>query len=310
MKTILIYYSLTGNTEKIAKAIQTGVQQITGHCDLFTIKEANPRNIYEYDLIGLGSPVYRGQEPDNVAAFVKNIRFVGGKHAFVFSTHCTMPLNFFASMTRKLNKKGLMIIGNSSWYGSHYNPPYSETPYLTDGHPDEIDLKEAESFGGAMVERSARVNSGEVGLVPKVPEFLPPPDLGGEVIISQPFSKLVKYSRQKCLFPACRLCMDNCPMDGIDLSVEPPVIAKPCLDCGFCEQLCPTNAMNADAWLEAPRKLIKRVHREFGAENLREAEAQGRFRRIIPEEEVGWDTPIHKVYKGRPRWIIGRGLMS
>ena len=58
MKCIAIYFSQTGNTEKIAMAIQKGIKQITGHCDLVKIKDANPRRLYEYDLIGIGAPQY------------------------------------------------------------------------------------------------------------------------------------------------------------------------------------------------------------------------------------------------------------
>jgi flavodoxin len=86
MKCIVIYFSQTGNTEKVAKAIQAGVKQASGHCDITKIKDANPRRLYEYDLIGLGSPCF-GREPFNVAAFINKMRFVGGKHVFAFTTH-------------------------------------------------------------------------------------------------------------------------------------------------------------------------------------------------------------------------------
>ena len=56
MKCVVIYFSLTGNTEKIARAIQTGIRQVAGHCDILPIKEANPRRLRDYDLIGLGNP--------------------------------------------------------------------------------------------------------------------------------------------------------------------------------------------------------------------------------------------------------------
>jgi hypothetical protein len=89
VKCIIIYFSQTGNTEKIAKAIQTGLKSITGHCDILTLKEANPKRLYDYDLIGLGSLVII-KEPPNVSAFINSLRFVGGRHAFSFCTHGAM----------------------------------------------------------------------------------------------------------------------------------------------------------------------------------------------------------------------------
>ena len=37
--------------------------------------------------------------------------------------------------------------------------------------------------------------------------------------------------------------MGNCPMDGIDLTVKPPVNGKPCEGCSFCIKIYPTGAL-------------------------------------------------------------------
>ena len=76
MKCIVIYFSQTGNTEKVAIAIQSGVKQAAGNCDLAEIRQADPLGLKEYDLIGLGSPVM-GAAPANVGEFVNKMRFVG-----------------------------------------------------------------------------------------------------------------------------------------------------------------------------------------------------------------------------------------
>ena len=149
MKCVVIYFSQTGNTEKIAKAIQVGVKQIAGTCDILSLKEANPKILYEYDLIGLGSPVME-VEPPNVIVFIRNMRFVGGKHVFSFCTHLDMGFCYFPSIIPKLKEKGLIVIGWHDWYGTSFQYP-CPTPFLTDGHLDEIDLKEAEEFGREMV---------------------------------------------------------------------------------------------------------------------------------------------------------------
>ena len=47
--------------------------------------------------------------------------------------------------------------------------------------------------------------------------------------------------------PRCRLCMDNCPVKAIDLSVDPVVFRKGCISCYFCEMLCPTGSIQVDA---------------------------------------------------------------
>lgn len=169
MKCAVIYFSQTGNTEKIARAIQSGVKEIAGHCDILTLKEANPKNLYEYDLIGLGSMVFDFKEPANVTSFISNLRFLGGKHIFSFCTHCTMGFLYFPSVVPKIKKRGLTVIGWCDWYGHNWGPIHNPTPYGTDGHPDEIDLKEAEEFGREMVWRSQRIYAGETSLIPEEP---------------------------------------------------------------------------------------------------------------------------------------------
>jgi flavodoxin/NAD-dependent dihydropyrimidine dehydrogenase PreA subunit len=308
MKCIVIYFSQTGNTEKVAKAIQAGVKQTAGHCDIVKIKEANPRRLYEYDLIGLGTPVIDFVEPRNVRAFINDMRFVGGKHVFAFGTHGTHPEHFFPSMVPKLKRRGLTVIGMRSWYGSCY-VSIEAKPYPTDGHPDEIDLKEAEDFGREMVERSWRIAAGETELIPPVPPKPPPlPEALGLDGFPNSFKSMLKFHKEKCRYPKCRLCMDNCPMDGIDLSVKPPVMAKPCLGCAFCAKICPTGAIDGDAWAETMAPKVAKLMPVFKLPHLEEAEREGRFRRLVPVEDIGYDTPVYKVYNKHPQWVIGKGL--
>lgn len=305
MKCVVIYFSQTGNTEKVAKAIQTGVKQAAGHCDIVKIEEANPRRLYEYDLIGLGSPVFFSKEPGNIDVFINNMRFVGGKHIFSFCTHCTTWTPYFPSVVPKLQDKGLIVIGWNDWYAHNWQPITQPTPYLTDGHPDEIDIQEAEDFGREMVWRSQRIYAGKTDLIPDTPPQGPP--LFTQIPLSA-FKDLVGYDRERCRYPKCRLCMDNCPMDGIDLTIDPPILAKPCIYCTFCEAICPSGAITISLeWLESTVQKERKILQSICVDELNKAEAEGHFRRLFPEEKVGWDTPIFKVQDTHPRWIIGKG---
>lgn len=313
MKAVVIYSSQTGNTEKIAYAIQRGVKQVTGQCDSLKMKETNPKRLYEYDLIGIGAPTHGSKEPAWVDTFIKNMRYVGGKHCFTFSTHGTLPANFFASIIPKLKKKGLIVIGYDDWYGGG-NHAQNPGPWYTEGHPDEIDLEEAEAFGREMVMRSARISHGETNLIPEVPAMIDFGELAPEKVFRdrRHVREFAKYEREKCLYPECRLCMDNCPWDGIDLTVDPPILHQPCTYCGgLCEAICPTGAINWDAWRAHPMQEVtpggKGHIEELGLPTLREAEKQGRFRRLISEEEVNSYVPPVGYYDKHPRFIIGKG---
>ena len=55
MKSIVIYYSWTGNTKQIAEAIHTGMSKIFNNCEIARLEEVDVEKLMEYDLIGLGS---------------------------------------------------------------------------------------------------------------------------------------------------------------------------------------------------------------------------------------------------------------
>ncbi|UCG67329.1 MAG: hypothetical protein JSW12_10230 [Deltaproteobacteria bacterium] len=293
MKSIIAYFSQTENTKRIARAIHKGMSELVEQCDIARLTRIDYRDLSKYDLIGLGSPVWNGV-PTHVRRFINTMPRLPEKHSFAFCTHGTKPERFFPSVVRLLGKRGLIVIGTRDWYGS-VNHPLLPKPYLTDGHPDEIDLREAGDFGKEMVELSRRISAGETELIPPLPPMPPPRTL------SRPRTKL-KLNVEKCRYPECRLCMDNCRLKIIDLSVSPPIFPKSCQPCYFCELICPEGAIEAD--YESNSKLeIGRAKRIF-TEALDKAEAEGRFRRLVPKADIGWNTPYYKVYNKHPRYVI------
>jgi Fe-S-cluster-containing hydrogenase component 2 len=331
MKSIIIYHSLTGQTEKVAQAVQAGVQQATGHCDLVKIKDASPRHLSQYDLIGLGSPCSRvgftapcphadpeyhknrdkfqvGLVPMNVEDFIKGIMYVGGKHAFVFNTHPIVPLPgyFFPTIVPMLKKRGLTVIGMKEWYVNSYLP-WDADPYPTAGHPDALDLQEAESFGKEIVERSRKIGAGETKLIPKVPR-MPQPQPQFTACAWETYQSAYRFHPEKCWYPRCQLCMDHCPVDGIDLSVDPPVIGQPCeKQCAFCTMVCPTGALEMEEFIRDQFPQYLRIQREVALPILARAEAKGKFRRLLPVEKVGLETPFYQKHNQHPQWVIGKG---
>ena len=148
-----------------------------------------------------------------------------------------------------MRQRGLIIIGWNDWFGSAYFPAIPK-PYFTDGHPDKIDLKEAEEFGREMVERSRKIYQGETDLIPTFPVgkeydeiYDPAPRAPAEIVAE--YSRIednmeLKINPAKCKHPKCSICADHCPMDCIDFSQSPVVRMMACDRCWLCEQACPT----------------------------------------------------------------------
>jgi flavodoxin/ferredoxin len=310
MKSIIIYYSQTGNTKKIAQAIHAGMSQTGEPCEIARLKDVDPHGLAGYDLIGLGSPLVHSREHRNVGRFLSSLRNVDGKHAFAFCTHGAIPGYYFQRVVPAMEQKGLTVIGWENWFCAAYHPIIPK-PYFTDGHPDEIDLKEAEDFGREMVERSQRVSRGETDLIPTLPKgkeyderYFPVADsFSGDdgawkrLVVRDSF----KINTEKCNYPKCTYCADNCPNDAIDLSASPPIFDRDCDLCFLCEQICPRGAIEYDY---GP---LENSHKPLNISVLQSSvnafEVKGLFRRLVPDEKIGWETSF-RTLKKPPRFKI------
>ena len=101
--------------------------------------------------------------------------------------------------------------------------------------------------------------------------------------------------------------MDNCTMGYIDLASEPQKYGDlgnacdDCHGCTYCEMLCPVGAIHP----AQPYEEVCPVGQDHGSELfcmvLEKAENEGKFRRLLPFEEVGTKTPFYSVHDKHPR---------
>ncbi len=101
MRAAIIYWTQTGNTKKVAHAIEEGLTDAGAEVDLLRVEDASELDVYAYDLLCVGFPSYQWSPPRPVADFL-NRRFnvyrregrvkigappVPGKHALIFCTY-------------------------------------------------------------------------------------------------------------------------------------------------------------------------------------------------------------------------------
>jgi flavorubredoxin len=101
VKAAVLYWSKTGTTEKVARAIAEGLGKGGADVLLQHIRDASDLDFYAYDLVCVGAPSYRWRPPEPVNAFL-TAKFnaysgqgrvkvgapqVPGKHALVFCTY-------------------------------------------------------------------------------------------------------------------------------------------------------------------------------------------------------------------------------
>lgn len=156
MKTLVTYFTQTGNTKKIAEAIYDA---ITGEKDIKEIKDVS--DFEGYDLVFVGSPVMEFNIPPKVTNFItKN---VAGKNMAFFMTHA-VPEGFEAIHSWTGTIKDFAASGNYlgtfECQGELAQPVYdmlmgSDDPEMKGfaemtlpgrGQPDEAHVQKAKEF--------------------------------------------------------------------------------------------------------------------------------------------------------------------
>ena len=297
--------------------IRDAIESIAGQCDIVRMEEADIQVLGGYDLIGLGCPTFAYAEPANVKAFIKTMGPLKGRQSFIFSTYGGHPGNVLPSMARKLRRQGLKVVGGFNCDGWDHMPHYT-SPWYTEGHPDEVDLKAAAYFGREMAQRSRMINGGEKVSLPKFQWLKGFYEEGPKTTqVNRPLSRDFKIKMtvdtKECRYPKCRLCVDNCPVNAIDLSVSPVVFRKGCISCYFCEMLCPTGAIEADpASVKAHQQgtiemLLQRKYPEFFEKAKTELidNRSTLYRMLVDRVEIGNMLTMYEEFLDkRPRYII------
>jgi len=166
-KCVVVYSSMTGNTEKAARAIQKGLEEAAGSCDIFSMRDASPYEMGGYDFIALGWPLMGPNLKLDVDTFLADLRYVGGKHVILFSTSDSASNNH-GKAVEPLTEHDAIIIGSKSWHGAVYGPLGDPTPGRGDGHPNKEDLEEAKNWAKDRWELSRKIYAGSTDLIPSM----------------------------------------------------------------------------------------------------------------------------------------------
>jgi NAD(P)H dehydrogenase (quinone) len=152
-RILVIYSSKTGNTESLAKAIVTGVEEAKGvECQIKRTVEVSNQDLLAAQGFIIGSPVYfgsmsgelkemfdksvviRGKLEGRVgAAFATSGHHTGGKETTIFSIIQAMLIH------------GMIIVADPITVGGHYG-------VATCGRPDNEGLNSAKALGKRVAE--------------------------------------------------------------------------------------------------------------------------------------------------------------
>jgi flavodoxin len=155
-KTLITYFSHTGNTKKVAEAIY---ETVVGEKQLKSFREVEAEEIKDYDLIFIGFPVHSHSVPYAMEPFIKKIP--PNKKIAFFSTHGSLTgsrLSREAIEHATVLASKAKLLGSFSCRGkvsfealevlekSPEHRAWVDMAASASTHPDKNDLKEAASF--------------------------------------------------------------------------------------------------------------------------------------------------------------------
>jgi flavodoxin I len=116
MKSLIVYDSAYGNTEKIARSIGDA---IVGDVKVLRASEVNPSDVESLDLLIVGSPTYGGRPTPPIQAFLKEVSEPAVKGLKVATFDTRVPAKWvkifgFAAgkIAGRLKKKGGILISS------------------------------------------------------------------------------------------------------------------------------------------------------------------------------------------------------
>lgn len=292
MKVLIICFSQTGNTRKVAECIQDGINEVTESCELIRLEDVDKAALAEYDLVGIGFPVFYYKEPFHISDFIETLPLLRGKQWFVFCSHGSVLGMTLISMTERLEKKGITVIGSHHTYADA-SLPFYPYPTVTTGHPDDQDLREAVEFGKSIAACSMAVAKGNTDCIktpaPVTEDWVPDESaLLTQEFMTKAFPRL-SINTDTCT--ECGECQEACPVNGIDIEAEPPLIQDPCIYCWNCAKICPTCSIETD-WT-AMDGLAPSTYKKY-IQALNDAEARSEFRWRVDPDSMNYDDPLHK----------------
>ncbi len=243
----LIYFSQTGNTRKVAKAM-AAVLNSEGHsARTISYRKVSHTDFQEPEILGVGAPCFESQAPSVVREYLWDLPNLDHKKAFVFSTSGGAPGKVLYDLAKPLMNKGAKVVGGFLCRGTCFHP----VPCLVGRFPErpnEQDLDKAKDFARKLLNHLDSDTSGPM------PESRPDALKHGYgfyqfigSIMNDPLVRFLlpkpKTIEEKCT--ECGWCVAECPTNSMNLTPQ-PVVADTCFRCYRCLTGCPEEALSVN----------------------------------------------------------------
>jgi len=154
-KALVIYYSRTGNTKKMAESVAEGIKNEGMEVVIKEVKDVDAGELLKYDAIAIGSPTYYGSVASEIKKLLdESVKFHGkleGKIGAAFASSANVGGGNETTILDTLNAMlihGMIIQGDPQ--GGHYGA-------VAIGAPDSRATKQCVRLGSRIVKLVKRL---------------------------------------------------------------------------------------------------------------------------------------------------------
>ncbi|MFX0069803.1 MAG: EFR1 family ferrodoxin [Candidatus Hermodarchaeota archaeon] len=211
----LIYFSPTGNTAKIVDTVKKKLVRLNNEVNEFDITNYPERQklieLNKFDAFLFGFPIYYWRAPRTIREWLTTLDG-GGRKCSVFFTYGGIHVGIARQDIKEiLEKQNFILVSIAKFVASH---SFNISGWKANlNRPNETDLMVAEEFAAKTYEIFTKNKHESI--------VLKPPKRAAEEV-----DRIETTSKRSIPTPMREI--ENCSM------------------CRTCEQICPTNSMNAD----------------------------------------------------------------
>jgi len=238
MRSILFYYSNTGNTQLTVDSIQKSLPST----DLWEWKGGGFPELNNYELIGFAFPTYNLSLPPQVRTRLQALPPLGGKPIFLLQTYGVMPGKAVKEAWDLLKNKGAELVAYHRLSMPESYPPFRKKGITNQNHPTNEEREEFNHFIEELSSWCGPKNGKPLKIKLGFWDWIIPAPKEGK--IRKDFGKFHVES-QSC--STCGVCADNCPEGAVLLDRSPQFQMDRCAFCYRCFNHCPQKAISTSA---------------------------------------------------------------
>ena len=224
-KASFIYFSATGTTRRIVRAVKAALPVVKTDYNLLRKPVEQDVQIDPDNLLVAAMPVYNGRIPALAAESLKRLKGQGTPAIAIVVYGNREYDDALLEVKTMLEEQGFFVLGCGAFIARH-----SIFPNVANERPDADDLAQVSAFTQKCVEKLAGMASPDGYTAPAVKGNIPYMPL--KTVPMKP------SSGDDCDF--CGICEKICPtkaiaITGNEITTDPDL----CMSCGACITVCP-----------------------------------------------------------------------